>query len=100
MKKKINIGIIGDSPLSHSFKLRVVRKLLDIFCINIRYQMKIIECVPNFSEGRNLENINLITDSIKSVRLNFDIFRSTFFTSIFDKSNISLMSANKSIPDL
>ena len=29
--------------------------------------MKIIECVPNFSEGRNLNIINLITDSIKSI---------------------------------
>ena len=29
--------------------------------------MKIIECVPNFSEGRDLNIINLITDSIESV---------------------------------
>ena len=29
--------------------------------------MKIIECVPNFSEGRNLEIINQISNSIKSV---------------------------------
>lgn len=29
--------------------------------------MKIIECVPNFSEGRNIENINKILDAIKSV---------------------------------
>lgn len=29
--------------------------------------MKIIECVPNFSEGRNTENINKILDAIKSI---------------------------------
>jgi len=29
--------------------------------------MKIVECVPNFSEGRNIENINRIIDAIKSV---------------------------------
>lgn len=29
--------------------------------------MKIIECVPNFSEGRNIENINKILDAIKGV---------------------------------
>ncbi len=29
--------------------------------------MKIIECVPNFSEGRSIENINKILDAIKSV---------------------------------
>ena len=29
--------------------------------------MKIIECVPNFSEGRNLELIKEITDSIDSI---------------------------------
>ena len=29
--------------------------------------MNIIECVPNFSEGRDLKIINQITDSIKSV---------------------------------
>ena len=30
-------------------------------------EMKIIECVPNFSEGRNLDAINQITDAIKSI---------------------------------
>lgn len=29
--------------------------------------MKIVECVPNFSEGRDIENINRIIDAIKSV---------------------------------
>ncbi|MCK4247014.1 MAG: glutamate formimidoyltransferase [Methanomicrobia archaeon] len=29
--------------------------------------MKIIECVPNFSEGRNIENINKILDAIKGI---------------------------------
>jgi len=29
--------------------------------------MKIVECVPNFSEGRNIENIKRIIDAIKSV---------------------------------
>ena len=28
---------------------------------------KLIECVPNFSEGRDLNKINQITDSIKEV---------------------------------
>lgn len=30
-------------------------------------EKKIIECVPNFSEGRNLEIIKNITDAIESV---------------------------------
>ena len=29
--------------------------------------MRLIECVPNFSEGRNSDIINAITDSIKKV---------------------------------
>ena len=29
--------------------------------------MKLIECVPNFSEGKNGDIISLITDSIKNV---------------------------------
>ena len=29
---------------------------------------KIIECVPNFSEGRNKETIKAITDAIESVK--------------------------------
>jgi glutamate formiminotransferase/formiminotetrahydrofolate cyclodeaminase len=28
---------------------------------------KLIECVPNFSEGRDLDAIRLITDAIESV---------------------------------
>ena len=28
---------------------------------------KIIECVPNFSEGRNMDVIKLITDQVESV---------------------------------
>ncbi len=28
---------------------------------------KIIECVPNFSEGRNMENIKSITEAIEAV---------------------------------
>ena len=35
----------------------------------------------------------VLTVSIKSVKLNVDIFRSTFLTSILDKSKISLISA-------
>ncbi|MBR3855987.1 MAG: glutamate formimidoyltransferase [Bacteroidaceae bacterium] len=31
-------------------------------------QKRIIECVPNFSEGRNLETIKQITDSIEAVK--------------------------------
>lgn len=31
-------------------------------------QKKIIECVPNFSEGRNMETIKQITDAIESVK--------------------------------
>ena len=30
--------------------------------------MKLVECVPNFSEGRNLDTIKLITDAIESVK--------------------------------
>jgi len=29
--------------------------------------MKLIECVPNISEGRNLDTINKITDTIKNI---------------------------------
>ena len=31
-------------------------------------QKRIIECVPNFSEGRNAETIKLITDAIESIK--------------------------------
>lgn len=31
-------------------------------------QKRIIECVPNFSEGRNMETIKLITDAIESIK--------------------------------
>ena len=31
-------------------------------------QKRIIECVPNFSEGRNMETIKQITDAIESVK--------------------------------
>ena len=40
---------------------------------------KIIECVPNFSEGRNKEIINEISDSISNIKgvhlLNVDPWR-------------------------
>ncbi|MBO5665255.1 MAG: hypothetical protein J6S03_03575, partial [Bacteroidaceae bacterium] len=31
-------------------------------------QKRIIECVPNFSEGRNIETIKQITDAIESIK--------------------------------
>lgn len=43
-----------------------------LFIFIIRYishmQKRIIECVPNFSEGRNMETIKQITDAIESVK--------------------------------
>ncbi len=36
--------------------------------INNNMQKRIIECVPNFSEGRNAETIKQITDAIESVK--------------------------------
>ena len=35
--------------------------------IYLSMEKRIIECVPNFSEGRNLEVIKNITDAIESV---------------------------------
>ena len=43
-----------------------------LFIFIIRYishmQKRIIECVPNFSEGRNMETIKQITDAIESIK--------------------------------
>ena len=43
-----------------------------LFIFTIRYishmQKRIIECVPNFSEGRNMEVVKMITDAIESIK--------------------------------
>ena len=55
---------------AHAFTKNIPKFVLFIF--TIRYishmQKRIIECVPNFSEGRNMEVVKMITDAIESIK--------------------------------
>lgn len=54
----------------HPFTKNIPTFVLFIFIIRYisHMQKRIIECVPNFSEGRNMETIKQITDAIESVK--------------------------------
>ena len=55
---------------AHAFTKNIPKFVLFIF--TIRYishmQKRIIKCVPNFSEGRNMEVVKMITDAIESIK--------------------------------
>ena len=44
---------------------------------------QIVECVPNFSEGRDLNVIRQITDAVESVKGGISSQKSFFVSSIF-----------------